>query len=222
MRFDRIWRSMYQLPAGWDRLSSGYSESTSPQVCSQDALPTQPRGETYAAPRQSSSSSRHGEETVATHQRQPGTTDDSAARLENSSHILNLYSEELPSFVRPVATVPHSPLYVFLRSKGVLSAPPLPLRKALWLAYLRTVHPSLPVLQVRHVSTILFGNEGSQPKFSLLLFHAIMFAGMHTVDMSYLIDAGYSSRKACIHECFEIVKVWWHSIFPAVFSLFLC
>lgn len=152
----------------------------------------------------------------ATGKHSPSNKLDSPAGSEASGQISDIYTEDLPHFVRPFPTVPESPLRAFLYSKGVLSAPPLRLRKALWLAYLRSIHPSLPVVQVRHVSALMLGDEASNPTFSLLLFHAIMFAGMHTVDMQYLIDAGYTSRKSCIHHCFEIVKVGQYHILFAV------
>ncbi|KIW32622.1 uncharacterized protein PV07_04153 [Cladophialophora immunda] len=94
-----------------------------------------------------------------------------------------------------------------IQEKGALSLPSACLRNALWQAYLRSVHPFLPLLDVETAATIMQHGDRSKGQYSLLLFHAIMLAGTHSVDMEYLRSAGYTSKKACLHNTFEIVKL---------------
>jgi hypothetical protein len=94
-----------------------------------------------------------------------------------------------------------------LAEKGALSVPFPALREALWKAYVLSVHPFTPLLDLHSFDRILRQGSGANEKMSLLLFHAVMLTGMRSVDIKYLSEAGYPSRKAAMHDAFEIVKV---------------
>ncbi|KAK4945646.1 hypothetical protein LTR10_015265 [Elasticomyces elasticus] len=100
-----------------------------------------------------------------------------------------------------------SPIVHLLREKLALSAPSIELQNALWLAYLKSVHPFMPVLDAQSVFAMMQRRDGSQGQLSLLLFHAIMLAGLHSVDMEYLRKAGYVLRRTCLNDSFEVVKL---------------
>lgn len=69
------------------------------------------------------------------------------------------------------------------------------------------MRPYLPLLDLQNFSAILEAGDTSEGQLSLLLFHGVMLAGIYFVDFDYLRNAGYTSRKACVHDVFEIVKV---------------
>lgn len=124
-----------------------------------------------------------------------------------SCPLARLYNNDLPSFVRPLPSRLSPPVSHLLREKLALSAPSLELQNALWLAYLKSVHPFMPVLDAHSVFAIMQRRDGSKGQVSLLLYHAIMLAGLHSVDMDYLRAAGYTLRKTCLNDAFEVVKV---------------
>ena len=83
-----------------------------------------------------------------------------------------------------------------LSRKGALAIPPQEFRNELLRAYIEFVHPYMPLIELHELLSIVNLGTGETGKISLLLFQAIMFAGVAFVDMSYLTKAGYPTRKS--------------------------
>ena len=94
----------------------------------------------------------------------------------------------------------------FLDSQSALSVTTGELRDQLLQAYVRWVHPQLPVIDAPEVSrAILVEREIDFP--NPLLYQAIMFAGSAFVDFQYIEAAGYRSRLELRKSLFLKAKV---------------
>lgn len=80
--------------------------------------------------------------------------------------------------------------------KGALTIPDTPFRNALITAYIQFVHPYMPLIELHEFLQIVDEETAEADEISLLLFQAVMFTAVAFVDMSHLIAAGYSTRKA--------------------------
>ncbi|KAL2788611.1 fungal-specific transcription factor domain-containing protein [Aspergillus keveii] len=94
----------------------------------------------------------------------------------------------------------------YLEAKGALCVPTARFRTELLKSYILWVHPQLPVLDLEPVLSAISKNDGSNT-ISLLLFHAVMFAGAAFVDISYINQEGYTSRAAAQDILFQRAKV---------------
>lgn len=113
----------------------------------------------------------------------------------------------LPPFIRalPGKIVPEDVEY--LRAKGALTLPVPPLQNALLQAYIEYVHPYMPMLELQDFLSVINSPDGSSGQISLLLYQAAMFAATAYVDVRWLQDAGYSSRKAARKSYFGKTRV---------------
>ncbi|KAH8696175.1 fungal-specific transcription factor domain-containing protein [Talaromyces proteolyticus] len=112
----------------------------------------------------------------------------------------------MPSYIKPFSSNFPSDDTQFLYSKGALTPPRSELRYALLESYINWIHPICPLLDLGHFLSALLSN-GSEGQISLLLFHAVMFAGSAFVDMSYLQAAGFESRIAAREHLFIRTKL---------------
>ncbi|RFU34666.1 hypothetical protein B7463_g1596, partial [Scytalidium lignicola] len=114
---------------------------------------------------------------------------------------------KLPAFLK---TLPQrmSPVDIdYLHAKGSLSLPEPDIRNALLRSYVEYVHPYMPLLELHEFLRIINEGTGESGKISLLLFHAVLFAGTAFVDMDYLKRAGFSNRKAARKAFFQKARV---------------
>ncbi|KAK3071754.1 hypothetical protein LTR53_008082 [Teratosphaeriaceae sp. CCFEE 6253] len=117
----------------------------------------------------------------------------------SSSHSLPVYIKPLPSrFGRDDM--------LYLEKKGALTVPAVPLRDELLKCYARFVHPYMPLLNLHDLIRTVDRSDGSDA-VSLLLFQAVMFAGVATVDMRYLKAAGYDSRRDARRDFFQKTRI---------------
>ena len=115
-------------------------------------------------------------------------------------------SYSLPTYIKPLpARLGHDEV-AFLEKKGALTLPPEPLRDALLRNFAEFVNPYMPLVNFHELVAIIDRNDGLQ-SISLLLFQAIMFSGVATVDMRYLTAAGYASRRDARREFFQKTRV---------------
>lgn len=113
----------------------------------------------------------------------------------------------LPSYVKPLSQRMTSADIDYLFAKGVLSLPAIPVRNALLKSYIEFVHPFMPVIEVHELMEIVEEGTGVSGRISLLLFHAIMFAGTAFVDMEYLTTARFSNRKVARKAFYQKARV---------------
>ena len=113
----------------------------------------------------------------------------------------------LPSYLKPLSSHMTSVDIDYLFAKGALSLPDVPTRNALLGAYCEWVHPYMPLLELHNVLRVIDKGSGQSGQMSLLLFQAMMFAGVAFVDMGYLTAAGFPTRKAARKAFFQKARV---------------
>lgn len=112
----------------------------------------------------------------------------------------------LPAFIKPVPVRFAPEDVAYLSKKGALTVPPLRLRNELLRCYIEYTHPFMPLLDVHEVVNTVDRNDGSSV-ISLLLYQAVMFCGVATVDVRHLKAAGYSSRREARREYFQKTRL---------------
>ena len=119
----------------------------------------------------------------------------------------NATGPKLPCYVQPVPCRWLHEDIAYLREKKALSIPSFEFRNALLRSYVEWVHPYCPVLDLDHFLSVIAHPEEPGGQVSLLVLHAVFFAGLAFVDGSYLIKAGYASRLMARKEFFTMAKV---------------
>lgn len=114
--------------------------------------------------------------------------------------------QSLPAFIRPLPSAFGPEDLAYLGKKGALTLPPPALRAALLRCFVENIHPYMPLLDVHELINTVDNND-STSAVSLLLFQAIMFAGVASVDMAYLQTAGYTNRRAARRDFFQKTRV---------------
>ncbi|KAK6079400.1 cutinase transcription factor 1 beta [Seiridium cupressi] len=116
-------------------------------------------------------------------------------------------SSQLPAFIRPLPAKIAAEDVSYLHVKGALTLPSLPLQNALLRAYVEYVHPYMPLLELHDFLSAINSVDGLCGQISLFLYHAVMFAGTAYVDVKYLKEAGYASRKAARKAYFQKTRL---------------
>ncbi|EMD01250.1 hypothetical protein BAUCODRAFT_29699 [Baudoinia panamericana UAMH 10762] len=124
-----------------------------------------------------------------------------------------------PDLLAPMTPPSTMPLYIkamptrispddlaYLERRGALTIPPTPLRNELLRSYAEFIHPYMPLLNIHEFVQAIDGKNDSQT-ISLLLFQAVMFAGIASVDMRYLKAAGYDNRRDARREFFQKTRL---------------
>lgn len=94
----------------------------------------------------------------------------------------------------------------YLQLKGALRIVPIELRNKLLGAYIKYVHPLLPIIDLQwFLLNVMVEDE---TRFvSPLLYQAVMLAGSAFIEQETAISAGFSSRKALRRTLFGRAKV---------------
>ncbi|KAM5358991.1 hypothetical protein ACJZ2D_014816 [Fusarium nematophilum] len=116
------------------------------------------------------------------------------------SATLNILNEcvawnGIPSFLQPLPPHLDTADIEYLRLKGALTLPNVHFQNTLLEAYIEYVHPYLPVVDLCGFLNAIHDPDGLNGKISLLLYHAVMFAGSGFVGKEHLTKNGYSTRK---------------------------
>ncbi|KAG6231456.1 Cutinase transcription factor 1 beta [Claviceps purpurea] len=116
-------------------------------------------------------------------------------------------ASQLPAFVRPLPAkiAPEDVQYLVI--KGALTLPDIPLQNALLQCYIEYVYPYMPLIDLHNFLSIVDRRDGVNGQTSLLLYQSIMFSAVAFVDMKYLREAGYSSRKAARKAFFQKTRL---------------
>ncbi|EMT72374.1 Cutinase transcription factor 1 beta [Fusarium odoratissimum] len=116
-------------------------------------------------------------------------------------------SAQLPAFLRPLPTKIAAEDVNYLQIKGALSMPILPLQNALLQAYIEYVHPYMPLMDLNNFLSIINTGDGQNGQISLFLYQAVMFAASAFIDMKYLREGGYTTRKAACKSFFQKTRL---------------
>jgi hypothetical protein len=97
----------------------------------------------------------------------------------------------------------------YLQSRRAFALPSEALQIEILAAYFDFVQSSMPVLDTEQfISSIKYGFEASSGKrISLLLFQAVMFAGIGYVSIKTLREEGFATREAAKQTFFKRVPV---------------
>lgn len=141
----------------------------------------------------------------------PGHKQSSVSISDSASIFPNVlspisHSHSIPPYIKPLPSKLDPEDVAHLERKGALTIPPQQLRDELLRNYVEFVHPFMPLLNVHHLVATIDRNDGTQP-ISLLLFQAIMFSAIATVDIRYLKSAGYASRRDARREFFQKTRL---------------
>ena len=113
----------------------------------------------------------------------------------------------LPPFVRPLPSKIAPEDVQYLHAKGALTLPSTPLQNGLLQSYVEYVHPYMPLMDLHGFLNIVNRRDGLNGQTSLLLYQAMMFSATAFVDMKYLREAGYATRKAARKAFFQKTRV---------------
>ncbi len=114
---------------------------------------------------------------------------------------------QLPAFLRPMPARIAPEDVTYLHMKGALSLPSVPLQNALLQSYVEFVHPYMPLMDLHEFLSIVNRRDGLNGQTSLFLYQAVMFSATAFVDMEYLREAGYPTRKAARRSFFQKTRV---------------
>lgn len=114
--------------------------------------------------------------------------------------------QALPAFIKTFPTTFGPEDLAYLAKKGALTIPQPPLRNALLRCFVENIHPYMPLLDIHELIRTVDSNDANSA-ISLLLFQAMMFAGVASVDMAYLQTAGYTNRRAARRDFFQKTRV---------------
>jgi len=95
---------------------------------------------------------------------------------------------------------------VYLSKKGALTIPPVSLRNALLQSFIEYIHPFMPIVDIQDLVESIDRTDGAN-QISLLVFQAIMFSGVASVDIKHLEAAGYTNRREARREFFQKTRV---------------
>ncbi|GAB7350829.1 hypothetical protein MBLNU459_g1362t1 [Dothideomycetes sp. NU459] len=112
----------------------------------------------------------------------------------------------LPAFIKPLPSRYTPDDIGYLAKKGALTIPSPPLRNALLSCFVEFVHPYMPLLDVHELVLSIDSNDGKNP-ISLLLFQAIMFASIASVNIKFLKAAGYVTRRDARRDFFQKTRL---------------
>ncbi len=116
---------------------------------------------------------------------------------------------QLPDYVTPLPSNVSETDMQYLASKGVFSIPDGTIRDALIRAYIESVYPGIPGMQLDQFLCAI-NNDGSSGTVSLLLLQAVMLGGATFVDFELLKQAGYESREAAKKDRYHMCRVCHH------------
>ena len=112
----------------------------------------------------------------------------------------------LPAFITPMSSRILSEDLDFLERKGALTIPDPELRVEILRSYMFSIHPIMPMLSHRHfISAVL--NNREDGRISLLLFQAVMFAGLTSLQLDVVHRMGFKSVKQARKVFFDRVRL---------------
>lgn len=119
---------------------------------------------------------------------------------------LSLLNSTLPSFIRPLSKSLADDDLEFLERKGAFVLPESDIRDEILRCYVSTIHPFMPILDIRAFLTAVT-NTTKGDRISLLLFQAVMFAGLSALDPQFIQRMGFKTTKDARQVFFTRVRL---------------
>jgi hypothetical protein len=114
--------------------------------------------------------------------------------------------EALPAFIAPLPGHLLREDLEFLVQKGAFIIPEPDLQAQLLQNYIFSIHPFMPILDLRALFRIVYDGQ-SNGQLSILLFQAIMFAGLAAADSEVLSSVGFQTTKEAREHFFNRVRL---------------
>lgn len=118
----------------------------------------------------------------------------------------------LPSFIIPLPASLDQADLRYLYEKNAFSLPSCTFRNVCLARYLEFTHPLLPLLDKAQIVSTLDGSRCKRP-MALLLFHAVMCAGVTFVENEIIKREGFDSKQSARRAFFNRAKVRLSSCF---------
>lgn len=110
----------------------------------------------------------------------------------------------LPSYIKPLSSDLDFEDLMYLQKCGCFSFPPQELVLVILRRYAQFVHPLVPVLDLDEFIGIVQGTISK--RVSLLLYHAVMCAGLAAVDTDTILQFNYASKAAARRKMYTKAK----------------
>lgn len=127
-----------------------------------------------------------------------------------TSNLSNVHSSSekarLPVFIAPLPNNLLDEDLEYLQRKGAFTVPEHESCVEILRTYVFSVHPFMPVLNVEQVVEAVLRNQDDS-QISLLLFQAVMFAGLHSLQLHVIHRLGFESAKAAREVFFDRVRL---------------
>lgn len=115
---------------------------------------------------------------------------------------------ELPKFIKPLSPLLAPEDIQYLWTKGALQLPPASLRRTIVAAYVQSIHPFFPLLQLSAFLGAAFDDEQDRDQqTSILLFQAVMFVAVAFVGHEDIQEAGFASQRVARQVFYDRVRV---------------
>lgn len=152
---------------------------------------------------------------------QASVADDAATNLSSATPYVGLLTPDthsfqpqqgvaesppLPALITPLSSPIASEDLEYLVRKGALTVPDHDLRIEILRAYLFSVHPFMPILDYRVFVHAVLSNRPDH-RIGLLLFQAVMFAGLHSLSPATIHRLGFESAKEARVVFFNRVRL---------------
>jgi len=133
------------------------------------------------------------------------------ARAIEASTRSKTIAPSLPSYIKPLPSIIGPDETIYLNTKGALSVPDAAVIQQIFLSYAEWHHPLMPILDVSSMLRAVTVEPQADGSISLLLLQAALYTGAAHVDIKWLHQAGYSSRRAARSAYYHKARV---SIYP--------
>ncbi|RKK14784.1 Cutinase transcription factor 1 beta [Fusarium oxysporum f. sp. cepae] len=137
-------------------------------------------------------------------------SNEAAATKEAIKHGVPSLGDQVPPGFKPLPTKVAAEDVRYLRSKGALSVPSVPLQSALLQAYVEYVNPYMPLELFPFLNAINAG-DGRAEKVSLLMYQAVMFAATAFVDIELLYDFDCEPNQLVVVQALLLMTYWYET-----------
>ncbi|CAH0028405.1 unnamed protein product [Clonostachys rhizophaga] len=119
----------------------------------------------------------------------------------------NGLGSDLPHFIQPFPANISTGDLQYLQLKGVLALPPLAVQDAFIDAYIEHVQPRFHLISITDLYRMVNHRNDIGPEISLLLFHAVLYAAAAFVDLHFIQNAGYASRRVARKHLYDKTRL---------------
>ncbi|RKK89897.1 Cutinase transcription factor 1 beta [Fusarium oxysporum] len=137
-------------------------------------------------------------------------SNEAAATKEAIKHGVPSLGDQVPPGFKPLPTKVAAEDVRYLRSKGALSVPSVPLQSALLQAYVEYVNPYMPLELFPFLNAINAG-DGRAEKVSLLMYQAVMFAATAFVDIELLYNFDCEPNQLVVVQALLLMTYWYET-----------